>query len=166
MDLYKMDTLNIIGIIYFILLLPQWIIALQKRNYQNKKTFMQALLCSVLLGSILSYMLYHFSQQILSLFTQTNGVKQYAIYCLKILLISSSFLGLQLLLPFYFVFHQSYKHTIVLYITKCFITILVSIIGYIVFQTKGLLYAISISDFIFIFICMGSIFYYHHPFLS
>lgn len=133
-------------IIYIIMITPIIIIALNKKFLSAKRTFLLTLIYCTFLEIALSFILFLFPEDIFSLFTNTTGIVNFSVYASKILFISSSLFALKILIPAYL--NQTKKITI-LVLSKIVITIVSCIISYILFSTKGFLFAFPICDFVF-----------------
>lgn len=136
-------------IIYIIMVFPLIIICLNKKFFSSKKTFYNVLICCTIFEVLISAIFYIFPSEIFSLFTNTKGVINYAVYSSKILFISSSLYSLKFLIPTYLYIQKNTKKITILVLTKIAITIVCSILFYIIFNTKGILFAFPICDFIF-----------------
>ena len=150
-----MDRIHLIGlflnfIIYFLMLIPVFFILFNKSIYENKKKFLSFLCISTLIEIFLSCVLYIFSKNIFSIFTKTTGIINYATYSSKILFISSSLYGIKFLVPYYiWKLENKNKKTAILVLSKIAVNILFIFIGYILFNTKGILYSFPICDLIY-----------------
>lgn len=136
-------------IIYVIMVFPLIIICTNKKIFSTKKDFLSTLIYCTLLEIFLSAIVYIFPNRIFSLFTNTKGVINYAIYSSRILFISSSLYSLKILIPAYLVNQKKAKKITILVLTKIVITATNAILFYILFNTKGILFAFPICDFIF-----------------
>lgn len=136
-------------IIYLIMLIPLILISLNKKIYSTKKDFFSSLIYCTILEIVLSAILYIFSNNIFSIFTNTTGIVNFAVYSSKILFISSSLYALKILIPTY-LYNQNKKKKLAIFIfSKTAITIFTVTLFYIIFNTKGALFAFPICDFIF-----------------
>ena len=150
-----MDKIHFIAwlfnfIIYLLMLIPIFYLLLKKEIYENKKKFISYLCISILIEILLSFILYIFSREIFSLFTKTPGIINYAIYCSKILFISSSLYGIKFLIPVYIWKNKNeHKKTAILVLSKIAVNILFTFLGYFIFNTKGILYSFPICDLIY-----------------
>ena len=133
-------------IIYIVMISPIIIISTNSRFFASKKKFISTLIYCTLLEIALSFILFLFPEKIFSLFTNTKGIINFSVYASKILFISSSLFALKILIPAYL---NHTKKITILVLSKIVITIISCIIGYILFSTKGLLFAFPICDFIF-----------------
>ena len=148
-----MDRIHLIGlflnfIIYFFMLIPVFFILFNKPIYENKKKFLSFLCISTLIEIFLSCIIYFFPKSISSIFTKTNGIINYAAYSSRILFISSSLYGIKFLVPYY-IWKVKNKKTAILVLSKIAVNILFIFIGYILFNTKGILYSFPICDLIY-----------------
>lgn len=136
-------------IIYLIMIFPIIIISLNKKNYETKNRFISVLIFSFIINIVLSLIVYNFSKTIFSIFSNTPGIVNYAVYASKILFISSSLYGIKILIPSYLLKINCKKKSAILVLTKIAISILFIFIGYRLFNFKGVLFAIPICDLIF-----------------
>lgn len=149
MSKIQISGLFINFIIYLIMIFPIILISLNKNIYQNKNHFILTSIFVLILETILSLILYTFSKNIFSIFSNTSGVVNYAIYASKILFMSSSLYGIKILIPA-FLFHNSMKKkSAILVLSKIAVLILFIVLGYNIFNFKGILFALPISDLIF-----------------
>lgn len=148
MDTYKIIALSFNFIIYLFMLTPIFYLLFKKTIYENKKTFISFLCISIFIETFLSCILYVFSHEIFSLFTNVTGTINYSVYCFKILFISSSLYGIKFLIPAY-LYKNKHKKTAILVLSKIAVNILLIFIGYILFDTKGILYSFPICDLIY-----------------
>ena len=142
--------LNII--LYIVITLPIRIISLNKKIYENNKKFILILIISLIYFVSISFVLYSLPlpHMFFSLFTKTSGIVNYGIYAFKILFLSSSLYSIKLLIPKYLVLVENKKIAILkIKISKITITILLSFINYLIFNTKGILFTIPIVDLVF-----------------
>ena len=135
-------------IIYIVMILPVCIISFKKSIYDSKKTFVIFLVISVVLETIFSAILYKFSRNLFSLFTDTKGIINYAIYASKILFISSSLYSFKILIPAY-IAQKNRKKAAILVLSKITAHIIFIVIGYSIFDIKGILYSIPVCDIIY-----------------
>ena len=137
-------------IIYLLMLIPVFFILFNKSIYENKKKFISFLCISTLIEVFLSCILYIFSKNIFSIFTETTGIINYAVYASKILFITSSLYGIKFLIPTYiFKNKNEHKKTAILVLSKIAVNILFIFLGYILFITKGILYSFPFCDLIY-----------------
>ena len=148
MDTYKIIALSFNFIIYLFMLTPIFYLLFKKAIYENKKTFISFLCISIFIETFLSCILYVFSHEIFSLFTNVTGTINYSVYSFKILFISSSLYGIKFLIPAY-LYKNEYKKTAILVLSKIAVNILLIFIGYFLFDTKGILYSFPICDLIY-----------------
>lgn len=135
-------------IIYVIMILPIIFILLKESIYKTKEKFAFWLVISVLIEIVLSILFHKFSRNIFSIFTNTKGVINYAVYSSKILFISSSLYNLKFLLPAY-ISKKDSKKTVILVFSKITVNLIFILIGYTFFNTKGILYSFPICDIIY-----------------
>ncbi len=133
-------------IIYIVMITPVTIIALNKNFFYTKKKFLTTLIYCTFLEIILSFIVFLIPEKIFSLFTNKSGIINFSVYASKILFISSSLFALKILVPSYL---NKTKKITILVLAKIVITIISCIICYILFSTKGFLFAFPICDFIF-----------------
>lgn len=136
-------------IIYLIMIFPIVIISLNKKNYKNKNHFIFVTIFSFIIEIVLSFILYKFSKNIFSLFSSTSGIVNYAVYASKILFISSSLYGLKILIPAFLIQNNMKKKSAILVFSKIAVLFIFILIGYNLFNFKGILFALPISDLIF-----------------
>ena len=140
--------LNLIA--YFFMITPIFIFLFQKNIYKNTKILITYLCISILLETFISIFLHVFSRDFFSLFTQTSGIINYAIYSFKILFITSSLYGVKFLIPAYlWKTQKEHKKTAILVLSKIAVNIIFALFGYILFNTKGILYSFPICDLIY-----------------
>lgn len=158
-----MNKVQILGfffnlIIYFFMIFPIIILSLKKEIYNTKNSFCFAIIISFVIEIILSAILYIFNKSIFSIFSNTSGIINYAVYSSKIFFISSSLYGIKILIPAY-IFHQktefqakkisNKKKSAILFLSKIAVNVLLILIGYNLFNTKGILYSFPVCDLIF-----------------
>ena len=132
------------------MLIPLFFILFKKTIYENKKSFILFICISIIIETFLSCFLYLFSNKIFSLFTNTSGIINYAVYASKILFISSSLYGIKFLIPAYlWKVKNLHKKTAILVFSKIAVNILLIFCGYFLFSTKGILYSFPLSDLIY-----------------
>lgn len=144
-------------IVYIIMIFPIIIVCLNKKIFATKKTFFYSLICCTILEIFLSAILYIFSNEIFSIFTNTKGIINFSVYSSKILFISSSLYSLKILIPSYLYNKKKQKKLAILVLSKIAITTICIITFYIIFNTKGFLFAFPICDFIFYIIYLLNI---------
>ncbi len=136
-------------IIYLIMIFPLVTISLNKKIYKNKNHFILIVIFSFIIEIILSFILYKFSKNIFNLFSDTPGIVNHAVYASKILFISSSLYGIKILIPIYFIQNNMKKKSAILVLSKIAVLLVFILIGYNIFNFKGILFAFPISDLIF-----------------
>lgn len=137
-------------ITYIIMILPYIFFAFKKSIYKNKKTFLNYLTFSIFIGFFSGIILHIFSRNIFSLFTDTSGIINYAVYSSKILFICSSLFSINILIPTYFWRNEKqHKKTAILFLSKIAVHILFIFIGFILFDIKGILYSLPLCDLIY-----------------
>lgn len=144
MTLLKALLINLIIYIIFIII-P--IIIILKANFSNKKETLAWLAISVLIDSIFSILLYRFSYNILSLFTNSAGVINLSVFILRIAFLDSSLFSIKIIISKYLFINN--KKTAILFLAKIAVNIVLSILGYTLFKSAGLLYSFPICNFIF-----------------
>lgn len=138
-------------IIYTVMITPVIVVSLNKKFFTTKKKFLTTLIYCTFLEIALSFIVFLIPEKIFSLFTHKNGIVNFSVYASKIIFISSSLFALKVLIPAYL--NQTKKITIFV-LSKIVITVAFCIIFYILFSTKGFLFAFPICDFIFYIICI------------
>lgn len=146
MNAVQLKALFLNLIVYFVMTTPIIIASLNKNNFSTKKKFLSTLIYCTIFEIIFSVILYSFSENIFSLFTTTTGIINFSVYASKILFISSSLFAIKIVVPAYL---KNTKKITILVLSKIVITIIFCIILYILFNTKGFLFAFPICDFIF-----------------
>lgn len=153
-----MNTVKFFGlflnlIVYIILILPILLIISNKKIYKNKTRFTFIISCITIIEIILSLLIHIFSKNIFSIFSKTPGIINYAVYASKIIFITSTLYAIKFLIPaFLYNYKKSiltHKKTTILFLSKIVVNLLFIILGFIVFSTKGALYAFPICDFIY-----------------
>ena len=144
MILIKAVLINLI--IYLVFIIPSVVILLNS-NFSNKKQSIFLLAMTIVFNSVLSICLYKFSYIIFSLFSKTQGVINLCIYISRIIFIDSSLYGIKIIIPRY-IFSKN-KKTAILILSKFAVNLILSIIGYILLQSAGLLYSFPICNFVF-----------------
>lgn len=148
MNIVQIKGLFLNFIVYLIMIIPIIIVSLNKKNYSTKKKFLSTLICCTILEIIFSLILYLFPEKIFSVFTNTTGIINFAVYASKILFISSSLFAIKITVPTYLRINKNKKITI-LVLSKIVITITSCIAFYFLFSTKGFLFSFPICDFLF-----------------
>ena len=140
-------------ILYIIMILPILLLLFKKSIYESKKVFLSYFICITILEILLSLVIYLNSQHLFSIFSSTPGVVNYAIYCSKILFISSSLYGIKFLIPSYFFYKNIHtfnrKKTTILVLSKIVVNLILVVIGCNLFSTKGILFSFPICDLIY-----------------
>ena len=77
------------------------------------------------------------------------GIVNYSVYASKILFISSSLFGIKILFPVYLIQNNMKKKSAILVFSKIAVLLIFILIGYNLFNFKGLLFAFPVSDLIF-----------------
>ena len=160
MNSIQIQGLFINLIIYFIMILPIIIISIFPKSCENKRNLIISIIISIIIESFISFLIYTFPNNIFKLFSKTQGVINYAVYAFKILFIPSSLFGFKILVPKYLVNGHLEKRKIAILISsKIAITTIFIILGYFIFNTKGILFAIPLADLIYIFIYIYTLLY-------
>lgn len=136
-------------IIYIILIAPSLITCFFKKYFLDRKNFNNILIINIIITIILSLIFYLFYESILNLLPCDQGAINYAIYTGKIIFISSSLYPLKYLIPVYFFNNKNKKASIVLAIAKIIDTFICMFLGYLLFNTKGILFGIPFADIIY-----------------
>ena len=136
-------------IIYVIMIFPIILLSFKKSIYKNKKDLAFFVLISVFVESFFSFFIYKWGKNIFYLFSDVTGIVNYAHYASRILFITSSLFGIKIFIPAYLVKVQGTKKTVILLSSKITVNIILCFIGYICFNTKGILYAFPICDILF-----------------
>ena len=149
-----MDKIQIYGllfniILYIIITIPIYTLSFFKKAYENKKIFIVTFIFSIIYFVIISILLYYFPYKVFSLFTNTKGVINYSVYAFRILFACSSLFAAKILIPKYIINQTPNKKIATFYYSKIAITFILSIIGYFIFDTKGILFAFPLTDFIY-----------------
>lgn len=135
-------------IVYIAMILPIILISFKKSVFTSKKTFITFTIISIIIETFLSIILYNFSRNIYSIFTSKTGIINYAVHASKIIFISSSLYSLKILFPAY-IFKKAHKKAAILVLSKITVNIVFILIGYNIFNTKGILYSFPICDIIY-----------------
>ena len=149
-----MDKIQIYGliiniVIYIIITTPVQIISFIKGIYKNRQKFIAILASCIIYFIIVSYVLYSFPYKIFSLFTSTRGIINYGVYVFKILFISSSLYAIKILIPKFIYYQTKTKKIAILVFSKTALTIIFSVIGYLLFNFKGIFFTFPLIDFIY-----------------
>lgn len=127
----------------------------QHSNLAILKRFLFYIIISVALETLLSGLVYIFIRPIFSIFNIEIGVINYAIYAAKILLISSSIIGIQFVISMYFWTIRKFKTSIFLSLTRqLLISIPLMFLFYNMWNLKGILFAIPVADLLSVSICI------------
>ena len=139
--------------IYIIALIPTWIMLFQKKNYSDKKSFLKINYLCIFLEIIIFSLIYLFPKNIISLFSSKTNIQNYMIYSLKILFIASSTTVIHYTIPKYFCEYNkknekfSFSSFFLLIVKLLYIPIM--FIGYLIFNTKGALFAVPLCDLLY-----------------
>ena len=147
-----LESLKIIILTYLILVIPQLILFINKTNYTNKKNIYKTAFYSIIYGILFSNIMYFFPKKFFSIFTNINGIINSCTYASKILFMSGSIIGIQIMLLFFFYYKKQIKKTVLLILLKITVLILLILILYSLFHISGLLYAFPLSDLLFFLI--------------
>lgn len=124
------------------------------KKYTPKKIIF-LIMISIILEFILSGIVYIFIRPIFSSFGLEHGMENYSIYAAKILLISSSIIGIQYITSTYFLFLKRFKTSIFLFLTRqILILIPLSIMFRNFWHLKGILFSVPTTDVLSIIICI------------
>lgn len=149
MNTIQLKALFLNLIIYLITITPLILISLNKKIYSTKKSFFSGLIYCTFLEILISVVFYIFAENIFSIFSNTSGIINYAVYSSRILFISSSLFAIKILIPAYLYNQKQIKKVVILVISKITTTAILAIILFVIFSTKGILFAFPICDFIF-----------------
>lgn len=141
--------LGIDFIIYLFLIIPSLIICFNQKFFSTRKKFSLTLTSNIILTIFLSLIFYIFYENLFSLIPIQKGIINYVIYSGKIIFITSSLYPIKFLIPAYIFHNKSKKISILLAGAKIIDTLICMIIGYFIFNTKGILFAIPLSDLIY-----------------
>ena len=144
MVLLKAILINLI--IYIAFIIPS-IIVLLKADLSSKKSVVFWISVTVIITSFLSTCLYEFSNNIFSFFSKTTGVINLCVFISRIVFLDSSLFCLKYIIPKYL--YSKNKKTAILFLSKIAANIVFSILGYIFFNSSGLLYSFPICNLIF-----------------
>ena len=148
MELYKINSLINIFIIYFIACIPSFFILFRKKTYENKKTFIKKISLSVFI-EITIFIVFHFSANtIISFFSSKTNIQNYTLYCSKILFIASSISVIHFAIPLYFYFNKNIKKGIKLFFIKI-LYLPIMFLAYLLFNTKGIYFSIPLCDILY-----------------
>lgn len=147
-------------IIYILMIIPILIISFRKSNYISKKNLIKSSCLSIIIGIILSIILYIYSKNIFSIFTDVSGIINYSVYASKILFITSSLYTIKYFIPIYFWKNNNPKKATILVTSKIVVNIIFILIGYILFSTKGFLFSFPLCDLIYYIIYIFLFFTY------
>lgn len=136
-------------IVYILMIIPVLIISFRKSNYISKKNLIKSSCLSIVIGIIFSIVLYAYSRNIFSIFTDVSGVINYSVYASKILFITSSLYTIKYFIPIYFWKNNYQKKATILVISKIVVNIIFMLIGYFLFSTKGFLFSFPLCDLIY-----------------
>lgn len=136
-------------IIYIILITPSLITCFFKKAFSTRKNFNNILIINIIITIFLSLIFYLFYESILNSLPFDQGVLNYAIYAGKIIFISSSLYPLKYLIPVYFFNNKNKKASILLAFAKIIDTFICMFLGYLLFNTKGILFGIPFADIIY-----------------
>ena len=134
----ELKGLGLIFLYYLILIFPSIIICFNKKYFENRKEFNNIIIGNIIYTILLSMCFYLFYVKI-----------NYAIYSGKILFIASSLFPIKYLIPGYIFHNKSKKISIIFAIAKIIDTLICMIIGFYLFDQKGILFAVPFSDVIY-----------------
>lgn len=145
----QLKGLCLIFIFYLILIMPSIIICFNKKYFIDRKKFNNILIGNIIYNIILSMCFYLFYEKIFNIFNLDQGIINYAIYSGKIIFMASSLFAVKYLIPGYIYHNKSKKISIIFAIAKIIDTLICMIIGYYLFNQKGILFAIPVADIIY-----------------
>ena len=135
----QLKGLCLIFIFYLILIMPSIIICFNKKYFIDRKKFNNILIGNIIYNIILSMCFYLFYEKIFNIFNLDQGIINYAIYSGKIIFMASSLFAVKYLIPGYIYHNKNKKISIIFAIAKIIDTLICMIIGYYLFNQKGLL---------------------------
>ena len=145
----ELKGLGLIFLYYLILIFPSIIICFNKKYFENRKEFNYIIIGNIIYTILLSMCFYLFYEKIFTVFNISQGIINYAIYSGKILFIASSLFPIKYLIPGYIFHNKSKKISIIFAIAKIIDTLICMIIGFYLFDQKGILFAVPFSDVIY-----------------
>ena len=145
----QLKGLCLIFIFYLILIMPSIIICFNKKYFMDRKKFNNILIGNIIYNIILSMCFYLFYEKIFNIFNLDQGIINYAIYSGKIIFMASSLFAVKYLIPGYIYHNKNKKISIIFAIAKIIDTLICMIIGYYLFNQKGILFAIPVADIIY-----------------
>lgn len=150
MDKIKITALSLNFIVYLFVIAPIFLLLFKKSIYTSKKRFISFFIVSLLIETFLSMYIHIFPYEIFRLLSKSTGIINYSVYSFKILFITSSLFSLKYLIPAYiWNVKNEYKKTAILVLSKIAVNIIFILIGYFLFNTKGILYSFPIVDLIY-----------------
>lgn len=141
--------LGFVFIIYLILITPSLIICFNKKHFLDRKKFNNILIGNIIYNIVLSMCFYLFYESLFNTLNVKQGIINYAIYSGKIIFIASSLYAIKFLIPGYLFHNNNKKISIIFAIAKIIDTLICMIIGYYLFNQKGILFAIPFVDIIY-----------------
>lgn len=148
MDLYKLKSFMLIGILYLIAILPCFIIFNIKKNINSKKTFIKYLCISTLIEIIIFSIIYAFPRNIIKVFSVPQNIENYSVYALKILFIASIFTPIHYAFPITLLKSQKKKKAVILFSLKLIYIPILIFVNF-VFSTKLALFSMPILDILY-----------------
>ena len=151
MNIY-FNSFKIIVFTYIIFFIPLIIFLLNRKNYKSKKNIYKISFYSILYGILTSSIFYIVPKKFFSFFTNVNGIINFCSYASKIIFITSSIIGIQIIILLFFYFQKQIKKTAILFLLKTAVLAILILILYNLYHITGFLYAIPISDIVFLLI--------------
>ena len=136
-------------IVYSLITMPIYVLSHLKKIYHTEKKFMHYLIISIFYCVLISSILYFIPYKIFSLFPASTGTINYSVYAFKILFACSSLFSMKILIPKYIYYKTRNKKIAIFYYSKIAITLILSILGYYIFNAKGILFAFPLTDFVY-----------------
>lgn len=144
---YQYIALLKVFFIYLIFLIPTWLLLFSNKNFSDKKKFLKANYFCIILEIIIFGILYIFPREIISLFAKETNIQNYMFYSFKILFIASSTTTIHYTLPKYLIKNKAEKAKLLPFFKLLYIPIM--FLAYLLFNTKGALFAVPVCDLIY-----------------
>lgn len=144
---YQYIALLKVFLIYIIFFIPTWISLFINKNFSTKKSFLKANSFCTILEIIIFSILYLFPREIISIFAKESNVQNYMFYSFKILFIASAITTIHYTIPIYMIKNKLKYAKLLPFLKLLYIPIL--FLAYIIFNTKGALFAVPICDLIY-----------------
>lgn len=150
---YQYIALLKVFFIYIIFLIPTWVSLFINKNFSDKKSFLKTNSVCIILEIIIFSILYIFPREIISVFAKESNVQNYMFYSFKILFIASYTTTIHYTIPIYMIKNKLKYAKMLPFFKLLYIPIM--FLAYILFNTKGALFAVPICDLIYnlILIC-------------